>query len=94
MKCSALLILLSIAVSVLSRATLPASFRCDALEQIGPIDVCNSAAPALASCGSLDCLPEFFCKRCPLAANTIADTHSPSGKQLLIVFREERPPEA
>jgi hypothetical protein len=92
MKWKAVLILLSITLGIIAPPSLPLMIDHGVKAEIGTLDVCRSATPALSSNGDMPCMNECPCRHLPLAESKNAGIITPPFKPLLIAFQDERPP--
>jgi hypothetical protein len=92
MRFQATIILLSLLLGIVVSPSLP--FSTGGEPEIGMLDICHDAVPALSSNGDMPCINE--CSSCPLpfAHYAALETVSPSVKPLLIASQDERPPKA
>ncbi len=96
MKWQALIVILAIALGVVIPPSSPYLYLADngATASIGTLDVCHSSIPALSANGHMPFLNECPCQQLPLALYANPAIADPPLKTLLIVFQDERPPEA
>ncbi len=92
MKWKAIIVLLAIAFSIVVPPALPFLSDHNAMAEIGTLDVCHSAAPALFSNGDMPCVNECACRHLPLVESKKAVVVTFPFKPLLISFQDERPP--
>jgi hypothetical protein len=92
MKWQAVIILFAIAVSIAVPPSLSSNAVHDKQAEIGTLDVCHSATPALSSNGDMPCISAFFCRPLPLAAFMVSIIIAPSLKPPIIAFQYEHPP--
>jgi len=94
MKWQASIVLLAIAISVIVPPSLPFLSDQGAMAEIGTLDVCHSATPALSSNGDMPCLSECSCCSVPLEFYKICEIVNPLLKPSAMSFQDERPPKA
>lgn len=92
MKWRAYIVLLAIALSTLAPSSFPFLSGQDAMAEIGMLDVCHSAVPALASNGDMPCLYLPFAENPALTLQETAQIVSEPCKPCFIAFQDERPP--
>ncbi len=94
MKWQAVIVLLAIALTVLAPPALPLMIVHDGHSQIGVLDVCHSAAPALSASGEMPCLNSFPLDQQPKPFITYSIQHKPLFSQYLSTFDTEQPPQS
>ncbi len=94
MKWQAVIVLLAIALSVLAPPSLPLMILSDGHAEIGVLDVCHSAAPALSASGEMPFLNSLPFHQQPEILVTFSIQQKPVFSQLLSAFDNEQPPKA
>ncbi|HUK99952.1 MAG TPA: hypothetical protein VLX29_03775 [Nitrospirota bacterium] len=94
MRILAVLILLAIALSIIIPPTFPFMNADRWRAEIGTLDVCHSAQPALSGNGDMPCKNEYACALLPLEQSAIGEIFNTPFKLTLFVFQEEHPPKA
>jgi hypothetical protein len=92
MKWQVAVILFTIAVSIAVPPSRSINAIHDKQAEIGILDICHSATPALSSNGDMPGISAFFCRPLPLAAFIVSITIAPALKTRIIAFQEEHPP--
>jgi hypothetical protein len=92
MKWYAAILLFAIAVNIAVPPALAYNAAGDKQAEIGILDVCHSATPALSSNGDMPGIHAFFCRPLPLTAIMAAIRIAPSLKTSIIAFQDEHPP--
>jgi hypothetical protein len=92
MKWKAVIILFAIAVSIAVPPVLPFNAVHDKQAEIGILDFCHSATPALSANGDMPSISAFFYRPLPLAAFMVSITIVPSLKTCIFAFQDEHPP--
>lgn len=92
MRLAAIIILLSLAPGVMAPPAFALTSAQDDIPRIGALDVCHSAAPALASGGEMPCVHESFSCQCPIVSMTTFVRSDPSFVLIVILFPIEQPP--
>jgi hypothetical protein len=92
MKWQAVIILLAISVSIAVPPALSFSADRDKQAEIGILDFCHAATPALSSNGDMPGLSAFSCHPLPLAACMVSIRITPPLKTSIIAFQDEHPP--
>ena len=94
MKWQAILILCSLVLGMALPSSAPIAVNHGACAELGILDVCHSAMPALSSNGDMPCTNDCSCLHLPLAQSAAAELSLPLFQTILFVFQDERPPEA
>jgi hypothetical protein len=94
MKWKAILVLLAIVLSFIVPPSLPFMADRGALAEIGTLDVCHSATPALSTNGEMPCVNVSALSPLPLAQNQVPEIVNPRLKPFLIASQDERPPKS
>jgi hypothetical protein len=94
MRLKALIVLVTIAFSIVGPPSLSLTLSDGGHATIGTLDVCHSTTPALSSEGDMPCLNESPDYPFPLALSKASEIVNPLNKPLLIAFQDERPPQA
>ncbi len=92
MKSAAIIILLSLALGVMVPPALALTLAQDGIPCIGALDVCHSAAPALASGEKMPCVNESFSGQRPAVSVITFDRSDPSFVFIAILFPIDQPP--
>jgi hypothetical protein len=92
MRWKAIIVLLTIALSIIVPPSLSVTIADGGHSMIGTLDICHSATPALSSNGDMPCVNECQCNPVPLAQHKAFEIVNPPCKPLLIAFQDERPP--
>jgi hypothetical protein len=94
MKLLAVIMLLTIALTI--AAPPPLSLTCGHAgnPMIGTLDVCHSATPALSSSGNMPCIQECSCHPLLPALQETFEIENPLFIPVTIAFQDERPPKA
>jgi hypothetical protein len=92
MKWQAVIILFAIAVSIAVPPSLSLNAVHDKRAEIGILDICHSATPALSSNGDMPGINALFCRLFPLVACIVSIQNAPSLKTSIIAFQDEHPP--
>jgi hypothetical protein len=93
MRWESVIVLAAITLSIIVPPSLPLAYRGGQAE-IGTLDVCHSATPALSSNGDMPCAIECPCLPLPLALAENARVHNSSIQAFFLTRNQERPPEA
>ncbi len=94
MKWLAVIMLFMIAMGVIVPPSLPILLAAHENAVIGSLDVCHSAAPAIASDGDMPCVSAWPCLPYHIAKTTSIHSGKTVFKPFLIVLQNERPPKA
>ncbi len=94
MRWQAIIVLLAIALSIVAPPVLPNRAAQGRQAEIGTLDVCHSAIPALSSNGDMPCINECMNQPLPLGLNLIFADTTPRFKPFCIAFQDERPPKS
>ncbi len=94
MKWQALIVLLALALGVAAPPSLSWLANTDNEAEIGILDVCHSTAPSLSAGSDMPCISEGLGHHAPVVAPSLQEIPSVAWKPLLIVFQDERPPQA
>lgn len=94
MKWHAVIVLLAIALTVLAPPSLPLMVERGGQAEIGALEVCHSATPALSSTGEMPCMNSLPPLHRPDIAITYTTSQKPFFVQLLSTFDNEQPPKA
>ncbi len=94
MKWQAILIVLCIVLGLLAPPTAPLIGNHGPCAVLGALDVCHSAMPALSSVGDMPCMNDCSRLHLPLAHSAAAEPVISPLQSTLLVFQDERPPEA
>lgn len=86
------MLLLSLAAGVIVPPAPALTFAPDGVPCYGTLDVCQSAAPAVASGGEMPCVNERFYDWSPVVSATTFDQPSPLFALFLIPSSIEQPP--
>ena len=92
MRLAAIMVLLSLAAGVMVPPAPALLFAPDGMPCYGTLDVCHSAAPALASGGEMPCVNECLYDRSPVVSVTTFDQPNPLFAFFLIPSSIEKPP--
>ena len=94
MRWQSIIVLLAIALSIVAPPALPIMVAQGGQAEIGTLDVCHSAIPALSSSGDMPCINE--CMSLPLSQglSKISARATPRFKPFCIAFQDERPPKS
>jgi hypothetical protein len=92
MKWQAFIVLLAIALSIVASPAFPFLSDHGAKVEIGTLDVCHSATPALFSNGEMPCVNVGVSLPLPLALNSITEIVNPPLHPFHIAFQDELPP--
>ncbi len=92
MKWQAVIVLLAIALTIFAPPALPLMIAQGGQAQIGTLDVCHSAAPALSANGEMPCLNSLPLDQQPKFSMTYSVQQKPFFLQLLPTFDTEHPP--
>jgi len=92
MKWQAIIVLLTIAFSIVVPPSLSLTLAQDGQAAIGILDVCHSTTPALSSQGDMPCMNERPIKPLPLAQTHSAFVANTPFKPYVTAFQDERPP--
>jgi hypothetical protein len=92
MKWYAAIIVFAIAVNIAVPPALSYNAAHGTRAEIGVLDVCHSATPALSSNGDMPGINAFFWCPLPLAAIMVSINIAPSLKTSIIAFQDEHPP--
>jgi hypothetical protein len=94
MRWHAVIILLAIVLSIVVPPSLPLTMLRGGQAEIGTLDVCHSATPAISTNGDMPCMSECPCRPLPLLQNAVVAIEDPLFKPFFIAFQDERPPKA
>jgi len=94
MKWQAIFVLLTIALSIVVPPSLPLMVLHDGRAELGALDVCHAATPALSSNGDMPVINACSSEPLPLACITVVEIVNPYFKPFFFSFPDERPPEA
>ncbi len=94
MKWPAVIVLLAIALTVFVPPVLPQTSMHSRTAEIGSLDVCHAATPALAANGEMPCIATVMSVHCPVMFIAISPSQKPFF--LLSVYNSdtEHPPKA
>lgn len=92
MRFAAIIILLSLELGIMVPPAFALTSTQDDMPCIGTLDVCHTAAPALASGGEMPCVNESFSCQCPIVSITTFVRSDPSFVFITILFPIEQPP--
>jgi hypothetical protein len=94
MKWQAIIVLLAIALTVLAPPSLPLTVARGGHAEIGDLDVCHQATPALSSAGEMPCINSVPAVHRPASFVTLSASQKPFFLQSLFTFDREHPPKA
>jgi hypothetical protein len=94
MKWQALIVLLAIALSIAVPPVLPLMAARGGAAEIGTLDLCHSAAPALSSNGDMPCINSAIDQPLPPGPNILSAVVAPLSEPFCIAFQDERPPKS
>ncbi len=94
MKWQAAIVLLAIALTILAPPALPLVTAHGQAAQIGTLDVCHSATPALAANGEMPCITTMVSIHRPVMFIAIAASQKPFFLLSLFNVDTEHPPKA
>jgi len=94
MKWQAVIVLLAIALTILAPPALPLMNVPGRHAQIGALDVCHSATPAVAANGEMPCINSTPAVHCPTSFVAHTVSQKPFFLQSLLTFDSEHPPKA
>ena len=94
MKWQAIIVLLAIALTVLAPPSLPLLVARGGHAEIGALDVCHQATPALTSTGDMPCINSAPTVHRPVSFVTLSASQKPFFLQSLFTFDREHPPKA
>jgi hypothetical protein len=92
MKWQAAIILFAIIVGFAVPPALPLNAVCDKQTEIGVLDFCHSATPALSSNGDMPFISALFCRPFPLESCIVSTQIAPPLKTPIIASQDEHPP--
>jgi len=92
MKWQAAIILFAIAVGLAVPPALSFNVVHDKQDEIGVLDFCHAATPALSSNGDMPSINALFCRLFPLVTCIVSIKIAPSLKTSIIAFQDEHPP--
>ncbi len=94
MRWQSIIVLLAIALSIVVPPALPIMAAQGGQAEIGTLDVCHSATPALSSNGDMPCINEGMNLLLPQELSTVSAVAAPRSKPFCIAFQDERPPKS
>jgi hypothetical protein len=94
MKWQSIIVLLAIALSIVVPPTLPIMAAQGGQAEIGTLDVCHSATPALSSNGEMPCINECMNRPLPPGLSKVPAVAAPRFTPFCIAFQDERPPKS
>jgi hypothetical protein len=94
MKWQAVIVLVAIALTILVPPALPLMSVPGRHAQIGTLDVCHSALPAIAANGEMPCINSMPAVHRPTSFVTHTISQKPFFLQSLFTFDSEHPPKA
>lgn len=94
MRWTSIIVLLAIALSIVVPPALPIMAARDGQAEIGTLDICHSATPALSSNGEMPCIHACMNQPLPPGLSTVPAVATPRFKPFCIAFQDERPPKS
>jgi len=94
MRLQAIIVLLAITLSIIVPPVLPGMVAPGGPAEIGTLDVCHSATPALSSNGDMPCINECMNQPLPPGHSKVPAVTIPRFTPLCIAFQDERPPKS
>ena len=94
MRWKAILVLLAITLTIIVPPVLPNMVASGGLAEIGTLDVCHSATPALSSNGDMPCINVGMNLPLPQGLIKTSAVAVPRFKPFSIAFQDERPPKS
>jgi len=94
MRWNAIIVLLAIALSIVVPPVLPIMVAQGSQAELGTLDVCHSATPALSSNGDMPCINESMNWPLPQGLSKVSAVAAPCFKPFSIAFQDERPPKS
>ena len=94
MRWQSIIVLLAIALSIVVPPTLPIMAAQGGQAEIGTLDVCHSATPALSSNGDMPCINSGMNQPLPLGLSKVPAVAAPRFAPFNIAFQDERPPKS
>jgi hypothetical protein len=94
MRWKSIILLLAIALSIVVPPALPIMIAQGGQTEIGTLDVCHSATPALSSNGDMPCINSAIDQPLPPGLSNISAVIAPRSKPFCIAFQDERPPKS
>jgi hypothetical protein len=94
MRWQSILVLLAIALSIAVPPALSLMSAQGGQVEIGTLDVCHSATPALSSNSDLPCINAGMNQPLPLGLSKVSAVAAPRFKPCSLAFQDERPPKS
>ena len=94
MRWQSIIVLLAIALSIVVPPVLPNMIARGGQAELGTLDVCHSATPALSSNGDMPCIHEGMNQLLPQELSKVSAVAVPRSKPFCIAFQDERPPKS
>jgi hypothetical protein len=94
MRWQSIIVLMAIALSIVLPPALPIMAAQGGRVEIGTLDVCHSATPALSTSGDMPCINDCKNQPLPLGLSTVPAVAAPLFKPFSIAFQDERPPKS
>jgi hypothetical protein len=94
MKWQVIIVLLALALSIVAPPVLPILVAQDGQAEIGTLDLCRSATPALSSNGDMPCINVGTNLPLPQGAVKVSAAATPLFKPFNLAFQDERPPKS
>ena len=94
MRWQSIIVLLAIALSVVAPPSLPLMAAQGGQAEIGTLDVCRSATPALSSNGDMPCIISCMNRPLPQGLSKVPAVAVPRFNPFCIAFQDERPPKS
>lgn len=94
MRWQSIIVLLAIVLSIAAPPALPIMVAQGGQAEIGTLDVCHSATPALSSNGDMPCISASMNLPLPQGLIKISVVAVPRFKPFSIAFQDERPPKS
>ena len=93
MRWQTVIVLIAVAFTIVAPHSFAIAVGHDQEPVLGMLDVCHSAAPALASNGEMPCMNECPCRHVPASPVAYNKQTNPLFSEFLLITRNERPPQ-
>jgi hypothetical protein len=94
MRWQSIIVILAITLGILVPPALPIMVSQGGHAEIGTLDVCHSATPALSSNGDMPCINSGIDLPLPQGLVKVSAVATPRFKPFCIAFQDERPPKS
>ncbi len=94
MRWQSIILLLALVLSIAAPPALPIMAAQGGQTEIGTLDVCHTATPALSSHGDMPCINVCMNQPLPQGLSTVSVVAPSLFKPFCIAFQDERPPKS